>query len=171
MKYGWTISLFEYESTVRTLWPTVKNFMKEYPELIPENNLMDFVTNDGGETYNMCHFWSNFEIADLNWLRGSAYLRYFEYLDRAGGFFYERWGDAPVHSIAAAIFLNKSEVHFFDDIGYRHNPFMHCPTTRELQKKCHCNADDNFGKITIIILFLHCLHFFFSVLTFWHALF
>jgi alpha 1,2-mannosyltransferase len=119
----------------------------------------------------MCHFWSNFEIADLNWLRGSAYLRYFEYLDRAGGFFYERWGDAPVHSIAAAIFLNKSEVHFFDDIGYRHNPFMHCPTTRELQKKCHCNADDNFGKITIIILFLHCLHFFFSVLTFWHALF
>jgi alpha 1,2-mannosyltransferase len=120
--------------------------MKEYPDLIPENNLIDFVTNDGGDTYNMCHFWSNFEIADLNWLRGPAYLRYFEYLDRAGGFFYERWGDAPVHSIAAAIFLNKTEVHFFDDIGYRHNPFTHCPTRRELQKKCHCNADDNFGK-------------------------
>jgi hypothetical protein len=120
--------------------------MAEYPELIPENNLIDFVTNDGGNTYNMCHFWSNFEIADLNWLRGPAYLRYFEYLDRAGGFFYERWGDAPVHSIAAAIFLNKTEVHFFDDIGYRHNPFTHCPTRRELQKKCHCNADDNFGK-------------------------
>lgn len=59
---------------------------------------------------------------------------------------YCRWGDAPVHSIAVGIFLNKSEVHFFNDIGYKHEPFMHCPTARELQKKCHCNADDNFGK-------------------------
>lgn len=56
-----------------------------------------------------------------------------------------RWGDAPVHSIAVGIFLNKSEVHFFNDVGYKHDPFMHCPVARELQKKCHCNADDNFG--------------------------
>lgn len=57
-----------------------------------------------------------------------------------------RWGDAPVHSIAVGIFLNKSEVHFFNDVGYKHDPFMHCPVARELQKKCHCNAEDNFGK-------------------------
>ncbi|RUP45559.1 nucleotide-diphospho-sugar transferase [Jimgerdemannia flammicorona] len=56
-----------------------------------------------------------------------------------------RWGDAPVHSIAAAIFLDPSEIHFFNDIGYRHNPFMHCPQERELQLKCHCNADNNFA--------------------------
>lgn len=35
---------------------------------------------------------------------------YFEHLDHTGGFFYERWGDAPVHSLAAAMFLNASEV-------------------------------------------------------------
>ncbi len=35
---------------------------------------------------------------------------YFEHLDRVGGFFYERWGDAPVHSLAAAMFLNATEV-------------------------------------------------------------
>lgn len=58
-----------------------------------------------------------------------------------------RWGDAPVHSIAVGMFLNKSQVHFFDDIGYRHDPFMHCPTDQNTQKKCHCNADDNFGKV------------------------
>jgi alpha 1,2-mannosyltransferase len=57
-----------------------------------------------------------------------------------------RWGDAPVHSIAVGLFLNKSEVHFFNDVGYKHEPFMHCPVARELQKKCHCNAEDNFGK-------------------------
>ena len=29
---------------------------------------------------------------------------------RTGGFFFERWGDAPVHSLAAAMFLNSTEV-------------------------------------------------------------
>ena len=29
---------------------------------------------------------------------------------REGGFFLERWGDAPVHSLGAALFLNRSQV-------------------------------------------------------------
>lgn len=66
---------------------------------------------------------------------------------------YYRWGDAPVHSIAVGIFLNKSEVHFFNDVGYKHDPFMHCPVARELQKKCHCNAEDNFGNVFCIPYF------------------
>lgn len=66
---------------------------------------MAFLSEDGGETYNRCHFWSNFEIGSLALWRSDAYLAYFDYLDKAGGFFYERWGDAPVHSIAAALFL------------------------------------------------------------------
>ncbi|GAA5800350.1 hypothetical protein HPULCUR_005777 [Helicostylum pulchrum] len=145
-KYGWTISLIEFESTIPTLWNTVKAFIKEHPHLIPKNNLIDFISNDGGRNYNLCHFWSNFEIADLKFLRSPEYTAFFDYLDKSGGFFYERWGDAPVHSIAVGLFLNKSEVHFFNDVGYRHDPFMHCPVARELQKKCHCNAEDNFGK-------------------------
>lgn len=51
-------------------------------------------------------------------------MDFFEHLDKQGGFYYERWGDAPVHSIGAALFANKSQIHFFDDIGYRHEPFQ-----------------------------------------------
>ena len=67
-------------------------------------------------------------------------------LDQDGGFFYERWGDAPVHSIAAGLLLKKEEIHFFDDIGYWHVPFTHCPTSEQkrLENKCHCNPKDNF---------------------------
>jgi len=67
-------------------------------------------------------------------------------LDHAGGFFYERWGDAPVHSIAAALMLKKDEIHFFNDIAYYHVPFTHCPTGEDyrLKHKCHCNPKDNF---------------------------
>lgn len=90
--------------------------------------------------------WSNFEVGNLNWLRSKAYIDFFEQLDQDGGFFYERWGDAPVHSIAAGLLLKKEEIHFFDDIAYWHVPFTHCPTSEQkrLDNKCHCNPKDNF---------------------------
>lgn len=43
-----------------------------------------------GETYNMCHFWSNFEIARLDWFRSKEYNDFFNMMDRSGGFWMER---------------------------------------------------------------------------------
>jgi len=162
-KYSFVLSLYEYVETIPTLWDSTKKFMKAHPEHIAEGNSMGFLSDDGGETYNHCHMvsadnepleqntykivqWSNFEIGNLDWLRSKAYLDYFEALDQDGGFFYERWGDAPVHSIAAGLLLKKEEIHFFNDIAYYHVPFTHCPTGEKtrLDLKCHCNPKDNF---------------------------
>ncbi|KAA6407746.1 MAG: Nucleotide-diphospho-sugar transferase [Lasallia pustulata] len=145
-KYSFVVSLYEYVETIPTLWDSAKAFMKAHPEHIADGNSMGFLSDDGGKTYNHCHFWSNFEIGNLNWLRSEAYLDFFNSLDRDGGFFYERWGDAPVHSIAAGLMLKKEEIHFFNDIGYYHVPFTHCPTGQQykLDHKCHCNPKDNF---------------------------
>ncbi|KAI9308855.1 nucleotide-diphospho-sugar transferase [Cunninghamella echinulata] len=145
-QYGWTMSLTEYRETIPTLWETTQEFMKLHPEYIVEgkDSLKPFLTDNNFQNYNGCHFWSNFEIGSLEFLRSKKYMDYFEYLDQAGGFFYERWGDAPVHSIAVALMLRKDQVHFFNDIGYFHNPLTHCPTERYLHKNCHCNADTNF---------------------------
>jgi mannosyltransferase len=43
-----------------------------------------------GEKYNMCHFWSNFEIARLDWFRSKEYEDFFQMMDRSGGFWMER---------------------------------------------------------------------------------
>ena len=43
-----------------------------------------------GEVYNRCHFWSNFEIARLDWFRSKEYEDFFEVMDRSGGFWMER---------------------------------------------------------------------------------
>ncbi|KAK4057254.1 hypothetical protein OIO90_001751 [Microbotryomycetes sp. JL221] len=134
-KYGWIISLYEYAETIETLWSTTQDFIKQHPEYLAKDNLEEFVSNDKGKTYSRCHFWSNFEIGDLSFFRSQAYQSYFDHLDQAGGFMYERWGDAPVHSIAASLFLSKDEIHWFGGagrqpgygIGYWHNPFGHCP--------------------------------------------
>jgi len=84
--YGFTITLREIAETVPTLWSAVKEFMVDNPEYIAEDNAMAFLSDNGGDTYNMCHFWSNFEIADLDFWRSEAYTQFFEYLDSKGGF-------------------------------------------------------------------------------------
>ncbi|TID18192.1 hypothetical protein CANINC_003933 [Pichia inconspicua] len=145
LEYGYTISLPEYQKTIPTLWETVKAFLKENPQYLHKNNFMDWLSDDGGVTYNGCHFWSNFEVGSLSFFRSQAYLDFFNYLDQAGGFFYERWGDAPVHSIAVSLFMDKKKIHFFDDLGYYHVPFSNCPINEKtrLEKKCVCNPNDD----------------------------
>jgi mannosyltransferase len=51
-----------------------------------------------GETYNMCHFWSNFEIARLDWFRSKEYNDFFDMMDRSGGFWMERVRIKKLHS-------------------------------------------------------------------------
>jgi alpha 1,2-mannosyltransferase len=84
---------------------------------------------------------SNFEIGDLRWFRSKEYNDYFDYLDKAGGFFYERWGDAPVHSIAVGLLLNQDELHYFGDIGYRHMDRLTCPIDGKNPHHLQCNCN------------------------------
>ncbi|CAG8627832.1 3584_t:CDS:2 [Paraglomus occultum] len=146
ISYGFTISLKEVPESIPTLWKITEKFIKKYPQYVSSDNSAKFISDNNMETYNLCHFWSNFEIGDLRFYRSEAYLKYFEFLDKAGGFYYERWGDAPIHSIAAALFLDKSRIHFFNDIGYKHEDFGHCPPEQEVRKsgKCQCDPKTNF---------------------------
>ncbi|KAF9163011.1 alpha 1,2-mannosyltransferase 2.4.1 [Actinomortierella ambigua] len=146
IKYGFTIALPEYVSTIPTLWDNVKRFRQQYPHHIAKRNSLSWISYDKGDSYNNCHFWSNFEIVDTSFFKSQAYQDYFELLDATGGFFYERWGDAPVHSIAAALMLDRREIHFFNDIGYRHGMYEHCPENSELQLKCACDPADNVDR-------------------------
>jgi alpha 1,2-mannosyltransferase len=142
--YGFVILMKEIPETIPTLWETTVNgFMKEYPEYVqPGSSFLSFFSH--GSSYNGCHFWSNFEIGALSFFRSPAYSAYFDYLDRAGGFFYERWGDAPVHSLAVGMFLSRDQVYYFDEIGYKHEPFGHCPAdiVWRAEQKCSCDPFD-----------------------------
>lgn len=92
--YGFVIAMPEYPKTIPSLWDATQRFAAKYPKYIDKNNAIEFIVdgNKGIEgEYNMCHFWSNFEIGDLNFWRSEAYLKYFEWLDEEGGFYYERW--------------------------------------------------------------------------------
>ena len=52
---GFTITLLEFEKTIPTLWPTVKEFIEENPQYVAPDNAMGYLSENGGETYNLCH--------------------------------------------------------------------------------------------------------------------
>lgn len=147
--YGFTMAVEETQSTVRSLYHSTKDFIKKHPDYLQQDAALHFITDKYNTSdfmnsdWNLCHFWSNFEIVDLQFYRSKMYTDYFDHLDKAGGFYYERWGDAPIHSLAASLFLNKSQLHFFDDIGYKHENWGHCPYDPLVHTsgKCQCNRN------------------------------
>jgi mannosyltransferase len=145
--YGFTINIYDDPNSIPTLWPATTAFLEEHPTyaLGADENSYHWLTNSArpGHTktangYSTCHFWSNFEIGDLDFWRSQTYRDYFDYLDQTGNFFYERWGDAPVHSVALGLFAANEQIHWFRDIGYQHSVFSNCPDS----DKCHgCQAN------------------------------
>ena len=140
--YGFVITFTEFSNTIPSLFRTLLGFLKENPQHLAPNNGLDFVQDheptfpwlsqddmdrDNIDGYNLCHFWSNFEIGSLKFFRSEAYTSYFQYLDKSGGFYYERWGDAPVHTLGVLSLANKSQIHHFSDMGYYHPPYYRCP--------------------------------------------
>ena len=117
--YGFTIAvkelretvpnIFRYASAYRRLnnipsqglW---EMFVEPQPEKkkekVPENEQarLPNVDPEGmeGESYNMCHFWSNFEIARLDFFRSKEYEDFFQMMDRSGGFWMERVRLTPI---------------------------------------------------------------------------
>ncbi|KAK3401977.1 nucleotide-diphospho-sugar transferase [Sordaria brevicollis] len=145
--YGFTIALSEEPRTCPSLFRKVADYKEQHnipttelwkatvsPSWVPWP-LRSFVMpwffpshcDRSGDGWSLCHYWSNFEIANLDFFRGREYQRLFEYLDKTGGFYYERWGDAAIHSLAVQMLLPSHKVHHFEDFGYRHDWFYQCP--------------------------------------------
>lgn len=90
--------------TSKGLWEMFLEPRKKQPEVIKDALPEEIAQSDPGsgalpdidpetmegDSYNMCHFWSNFEIARLSWFRSKEYQDFFETLDRSGGFWMER---------------------------------------------------------------------------------
>ena len=118
--YGFTIAVKELRETVpnmfryasaymrqnnltsKGLWemflekPEEKDKEDEKKERLPEEEGLEIPEVDPeameGEKYNMCHFWSNFEIARLDFFRSKEYEDFFNMTDRSGGFWMGRVG-------------------------------------------------------------------------------
>ncbi|KAJ2238132.1 hypothetical protein IWW45_000319 [Coemansia sp. RSA 485] len=144
LSYGFSISFEETPDAVPTLARAARQFIAENLDMFQTATNETF--NSGNSLgwmfdmeYNRCQFLTNSEIVDLDFIRSKNYRKLFEHLDKKGGMYYERWSDATVRSLAAAMFLNSSQVRWMDDVGYKHDLLNNCPTSIERQMRCACN--------------------------------
>ncbi|KAF8518759.1 nucleotide-diphospho-sugar transferase [Gautieria morchelliformis] len=125
----------------------ISAFMATHAHLLPPDANHGFSWRDigkalrgeaGGEDWTMRTFYNNWEISHRTLWSSELYMSFFEYLDRAGGFFYERWGDAPVHSLGVSMSLRADQVMQFEDMGYEHQRWPYdCPSLA----RCTCVRD------------------------------
>ena len=64
---------------------------------------------------------NNFEISATSLWMSDGYRRYIELVDKLGGIYYHRWGDAPIKALAVRLLLRDTETHRFTDICYGHD--------------------------------------------------
>lgn len=105
--YGFTLSLWEEWATVPSLFRHTAEFKEAFdiassslwtammePSWLPYplRSLMSFLPHRDrfGDAWSGCHYWSNFEIADLDFFRGKQYQSFFRVLESTGGFYFER---------------------------------------------------------------------------------
>lgn len=143
--YGFVLNLYDSPDSIKSLWQSTMSFIKDHPQYLHENGSFEWIKDNlqkpenfeitGG--YSTCHFWTNFEIINLDFLRSKPYEDYMNYLENEKGFYYERWGDAPVRSLALALFLDRTRIHWFRDIGYQHFPYTNCPNSPPGSDRCN----------------------------------
>ncbi|ORZ22127.1 nucleotide-diphospho-sugar transferase [Absidia repens] len=154
-KLGFVLTTKRDQTAIRSLWPTTISFIQKNSHWIKPINqtIMPWVTQNDDRQY--WHMQSSFEIIDLSFVRSEAYQAYFNYLDLTGGFFYEKWDDS-IRTLAAAMFLNKNQIHFFDKIGYSKDDTSHCPFQSSYLQKCTCDLakshdiSENSGTLDLL---------------------
>jgi hypothetical protein len=115
--YGWHTLQIDLPEVTQKLGQAVRVFLKENPSIKPKD--LDRYFDEKGE-YTRESYLNNFEISNFAVWRTPEYKKFYEFLERAEGFWRYRWGDAPVHSLAVAIFLEPSQIYHFSDINYKH---------------------------------------------------
>eukprot|EP01067_Filipodium_phascolosomae_P003731 Filipodium_phascolosomae@DN2664_c0_g1_i1.p1 len=88
-------------------------------------------------------YYNNFEISKVSFWLQENYREFIDFIDRKGGIYYTRWGDAPIKSTAIAMLLPSEKIYYFKDICYKHQKFDEC--VPESKKQRLRNQDSNFS--------------------------
>ncbi len=122
--YGYNIMSKDEETVSRGLWELTQRYLEE--RKIQPEFLYDFTENG---VWDRSYYYTNFEISSLDFWRSEPVRDYFDYVDRSGGIYRHRWGDALVHVLTVAIFLKKDRTHCFP-VYYDHQGPHNAPVRK-----------------------------------------
>ena len=112
--YGYIWEHVDAKNCVTDLWNSTERYVQER-NIIPRNALSQWKSPK--------LYYNNFEVSSMALWRSHEYRSFIEYIDRLGGIYYHRWGDAPIKGIAVNLFVPRTQLHHFKDVHYQHNTF------------------------------------------------
>ncbi|CCE65495.1 hypothetical protein TPHA_0L01400 [Tetrapisispora phaffii CBS 4417] len=139
--YSFIYSEKTEQDAVSSIWKSTKRFWKEKPNYVVKNNLERFGWKNNGQDYNLCYFLSTLEVGNLNYWRSPTYKDYFDFIDHEGGIFYERWTDEVIRTLALTNHVDKTKIHFFQEIALSYDGKLNCPIDNFVWKDNNCNCD------------------------------
>ncbi|RYP37331.1 hypothetical protein DL767_002974 [Monosporascus sp. MG133] len=143
--YGFNVAVLEDQRAVPSLWDRTREFVLANMNMVDDGAHVSWllgVSEDEddvaeeavdtrlllvGREYSNCQLYSNIEVGSLDFFRSKEHHAYFDHIDKNGEFYYEQWGDAPIHNLSVTMFLPQGRVWFFRDIGYARGLCQQCP--------------------------------------------
>ena len=116
--YGYNVIAFEDAAVAQGLFDAVK------PHFARGAAARTLGVHVNATDWNKSMFYTNFEISRVDFWRSASYARFFQDVDRAGGIYLRRWGDAPIHFLAVAALLKDEQLEAFS-IPYWHQYYVH----------------------------------------------
>lgn len=98
---------------------------------IGEDTDMDYVVEGFGdacmsyfkENYNLSKpatmFQTHFDLTDVQWIKNSEYMKFYDFIDSTGNIYIKRWGDAVI-KFQGMTHTAGSRIYRFSDIPYKH---------------------------------------------------
>jgi len=119
--YGYIFKSYKtkYPEVIDGLWSTTKRYIEE--NNIKPTFLQKHMINGCWDTSS---YFTCFEITKIDFWRSKEVMNYFNYIDKSGGIYKYRWGDAPLHFLMVSMFMPEKQVHKFTDIAYRHQEYV-----------------------------------------------
>ncbi|KAL7579773.1 hypothetical protein ACA910_021909 [Epithemia clementina (nom. ined.)] len=107
--YGYRMCAYEMQVT-RRMWTL---FKKQNHNFQPQRDV----------DLQMCGFYNNFFVADLEFFRSLSVQKFLRFIDRQGHIYRRRLGDLMIHSMSVYAFADPNRIHRFLDFTYEHGTF------------------------------------------------
>ena len=119
IQYAFIMTNEEADNYAIDLWSTFHQFLQRHC-LKPSRAVRQTQTDWFGR-YSLSIIFTNFAIANVSlWRHHSLVQAWLQTVDRSGGIYRHRWGDAPIHTLALAQFVERDRIVRLRYFGYFH---------------------------------------------------
>lgn len=95
------------------LWRCVERYLAERPNLVTRAKLYS-------DIQERRLYYTNFELCRVEWFRQEPWRSYFDYIDKDGGIYRERWGDHIIRYIGVRLFMSEKQIQRITSVHYSH---------------------------------------------------